>query len=212
MPTFLLCFFVLIASIYFSALYFEDSGLTCYEAFILSNNTGYYLGGAYVEYSGLIFNGPVTISGNKATYSDGYTGGMLFASPEVSSHSTNVAVSGMYLYEVGMSTFSSATINNNYGGGMIMYDSGWIAEGDVTMSGNVNPWDENPGGAVYMYYDSSWVTYGNTVLSNNKANSTGGAVAFYYESVWRSVGAVTITNNQANQAGGGNHLSVSPIQ
>ena len=88
-----------------------------------------------------------------------------------------------------------------------MYQSGWIAEGDVTISGNVNPWDAVPSGGIYLYSESSWVTYGNTVLSNNKANSTGGAVAFYYESVWRSVGAVTITNNQANQYGGGNHLS-----
>ena len=113
--------------------------------------------------------------------------------------------SGFYLYEGGITTLSSVTINNNYGGGVVLEYSGWIAEGDVTMSGNVNPWDGIPGGAMYLYYESSWVTYGNTVLSNNKANSTGGAVAFYYEGVWRSVGAVTISNNQANQAGGGNH-------
>ncbi len=77
---FSLCFFVivLIISICFSALYLDYSALTCYEAFILSNNTGYYQGGAYVYETGLVFNGPVTISGNKATYSDGYTGGMLF--------------------------------------------------------------------------------------------------------------------------------------
>jgi len=111
-----------------------------------------------------------------------------------------------------MTTLSSVTINDNYGGGVALEYAGWIAEGDVTMSGNVNPWDANPGGAMYMYYYSSWVTYGNTVLSNNKANSTGGAVALYEESVWRSVGAVTITNNQANQYGGGNHLSqLSPL-
>jgi len=71
-------FVVLITSLCFSALYLDYSGLTCYEAFILSNNTGYYEGGAYVYEAGLVFNGPVTISGNKATYSDGYTGGMLF--------------------------------------------------------------------------------------------------------------------------------------
>ncbi len=110
-----------------------------------------------------------------------------------------------------MTTFSTATINDNYGGGMILYYAEWTAEGDVTMTGNINPWDENPGGAMFLEYDSTWVTYGNTVLSNNQANSTGGAVALTQYSIWRSVGPVTISNNQANQAGGGIHRPMNVI-
>ena len=85
--------------------------------------------------------------------------------------------------------------------------SSWLAEGDVTISGNNNPW--SLGGAVFLNNEASWVTYGNTVLSNNKANITGGAVALNHTSVWRTFGPVTISGNRAIQSGGGEQFPFS---
>jgi len=64
-----------------SAFYFSGGGgLNFYEEFILSNNTGYYAGGGYLDDAGVIFWCTVTVSGNKVLFPDEYNTGTLFLS------------------------------------------------------------------------------------------------------------------------------------
>ena len=109
-----------------------------------------------------------------------------------------------------LTTFGPTTISNNLGG-VVVAGSTWVAEGDVTISGNsienLPVSTEFAGGVTLL--NSEWVTYGNVVISNNIGNQTAGGVGLT-TGLWRSLGAVTISNNKAPQGGGNKDVCTTP--
>ena len=110
-----------------------------------------------------------------------------------------------------LTTFGPTTISNNLGG-VVVAGSTWVAEGDVTISGNsienLPVSTEFAGGVTLL--NSEWVTYGNVVISNNIGNQTAGGIGLT-NGLWRSLGAVTISNNKAPQGGGNQRPFTQPI-
>lgn len=166
----------------------------------ISNNTGSYGGGIYIEDTGApLVIVDSTVTGNTAE-ADG--GGIYLYDPDDDITIERTTISGNTALGQNNRSPGGTYPASGDGGGIGFYsaDSGTFRIVDSTISGN----SAGDGGGVFMYDADQPFEIVNTTISGNTVNGQGGGIAFYYagDNSGR-IAHSTITNNYSSNEGGG---------